>query len=169
MENEYTFLFKFDNLERRTITALGHKYTIAKESLQQLLALIMDKGNEKERERAISVDDKIAGYVPDDVFSTANDEELAKYVNEHFYHGELFEPDYDYIVDKVRSELCNATEKELATQIAYHIVDDVIEDIKKTSDHPEFNDSDIRIAIGRVLLNALDKANTHKKTIRFFV
>lgn len=167
MKNEYTFLFKFDNLERRTINAQGCEYTIAKESLGQLLSLIMDKGNEKERERAISVDSKIAGYVPDDVFSTASDEEFAKYVNEHIYNGELFEPDYDYIADKVRSELCNATEEELATQIADHIVDDVIEDIKETSDYPAFNDSDVRIAIGRVLLNALDKADTHKKTIRF--
>lgn len=169
MNNEYMFLFEFDNLERRTITAKGYEYTIAKESLCRLLSLIMDKGNEKEREMAIRVDSKIAGYVPDDVFNTANDEEFVKYVNEHIYNGELFEPDYDYIADKVQSELCNATEKELGTQIAGHIIDDVIEDIKKTSDHPEFNDTDIRIAIGRVLLNALDKANTRKKTIRFFV
>lgn len=162
MENEYMFLFKYDNLERRTVTAKDITYTVAKESLKELLSLIADKGNEKERERAISVDNKIACYVPDGIFKTASDEELLQYVK-------LLtpEPSREDITDMVYAELCNATEEELATQIGDHIVDDVIEDIKETSDYPVFNDSDVRTAIGRVLLNALDKADTHKKTIRF--
>lgn len=160
--NEYMFLFDFDDLERRTVTAKGIIYTVAKESLNKLLSLIAKKGNEEERERAICVDYKIACYVPDDIFKTASDEELLQYVK-------LLtpEPSGKDITDMVYAELCNATEEELATQIADHIIDDVIEDIKETSDYPAFNDSDVRIAIGRVLLNALDKADTHKKTIRF--
>ena len=162
MENEYMCLFKFDDHERRTVTAKGITYIVAKESLNELLSLIANKGNEEERERAVSVDNKIACYVPDDIFKTASDEELLQYVK-------LLtpEPSREDITDMVYAGLCNATEEELATQIADHIIDDVIEDIKETSDYPAFNDSDVRIAIGRVLLNALDKADIHKKTIRF--
>ena len=37
------------------------------------------------------------------------------------------------------------------------IVDDVIKDIEETSDYPNYNDSDIRIAVKRVIIDKLSK------------
>lgn len=172
MNNEYMFLFEFDNLERRTVTAKGITYIVAKESLDKLLSLIANNGNEEEKRKAKSVDDKIACYVPDDIFKTVSDDELLQYVNEHIYDGGLLtpEPSREDITDMVYAELCNTTEDILAMQIAERIVDDVIVDLKETSDYPAFNDSDVRIAIGRVLVDALERKDTAtkpQKIIRF--
>ena len=170
MNNEYMFLFKFDSLEdRRTVTAKGVEYIVAKESLSELLNLIMEKGNEEEQERARNVDSHIACYVPDDVFKTASDDALAHYIDEHIYDGELFGLSQDYIAGKVLAELSNITDRHLAAQITDCIIDDVVEDVKEASGYSECDDSDISIAIGRALLKALNKEKTKvpRRTIRF--
>jgi hypothetical protein len=164
------FLFKFDSLEdRRTVTAKGIEYIVAKESLSELLNLIMEKGNEEEQERARNVDSHIACYVPDNVFKTASDDALAHYIDEHIYDGELFGLSRDYIAGKVLAELSNVTDRHLAAQITDCIIDDVVEDVKEASGYSECDDSDIGIAIGRALLKALNKEKTKvpRKTIRF--
>lgn len=172
MNNEYMFLFKFDSLEdRRTVTAKGVEYIVAKESLAELLNLIMEKGNEEEQEKARNVDNHIACYVPDDVFKTASDDALAHYIDEHIYDGELFGLSQDYIAGKVLAELSNITDRHLAAQITDYIIGDVIEDVKEAEavDYSGCNDSDISIAIGRALLKALNKEKTKvpKRIIRF--
>jgi hypothetical protein len=164
------FLFKFDSLEdRRTVTAKGIEYIVAKESLSELLNLIMEKGNEEEQERARNVDSHIACYVPDNVFKTASDDALAHYIDEHIYDGELFGLSRDYIAGKVLAELSNVTDRHLAAQITDCIIDDVVEDVKEASGYSECDDSDIGIAIGRALLKALNKEKTKvpRRTIRF--
>ena len=42
-------------------------------------------------------------------------------------------------------------------EIQSHITDKVCEDVIETSDYPNYNDSDIRIAIKRVIINALSE------------
>ena len=172
MNNEYMFLFKFDSLEdRRTVTIKGVEYIVAKESLSELLNLIIEKGNEEEEERARNVDNHIACYVPDDVFKTASDDALAHYIDEHFYDGELFGLSRDYIAGKVLGEFSKITDRYLAAQITDCIIDDVIEYVKEVEavDYSGCNDSDISIAIGKVLLEALNKEKTKvpRKIMRF--
>lgn len=169
MNNEYMFLFKFDSLEdRRTVTAKGVEYIVAKESLSELLNLIMEKGNEEEQEKAINVDSHIACYVPDDVFKTANDDALAHYIDEHIYDGELFGLSRGHIASKVIAQLSNITDRHLAVQITDCIVDDVV-DCLEASGYSKCDDSDIGIAIGWALLKALNKEKTKvpKRIIRF--
>ena len=169
MNNEYMFLFKFDSLEdRRTVTAKGVEYIVAKESLSELLNLIMEKGNEEEQEKARNVDNHIACYVPDDVFKTASDDALAHYVDEHIYDGELFGLSRENIIIKVLAELSNITDRHLAAQITDCIIDDVV-DCLEASGYSKCDDSDIGIAIGWALLKALnkDKTKVPKRIIRF--
>lgn len=39
--------------------------------------------------------------------------------------------------------------------IADNILDDVVEDVKETADRTEWNEDDVRLAIGRVLIDKL--------------
>ena len=155
--NEYTFLFRYDDQKRRYIIANGLTYTVAKQSLAELLHLIMEKGNASDRKKVEAIDDTIACYVPDEVFVSADDDALARYVDKNFYDGELLAPDDSEIENQVFLELNNITDTDYARHITNRIIKDVIKDVKDTSDYPDYNDSDIRLAIGRVLLNALEK------------
>ena len=57
------------------------------------------------------------------------------------------------IQEQVTAELEKTTDRSYAKQIAEHITPLVCRDIKETADPENWNDSDVRLAIGRVLVN----------------
>ena len=66
--------------------------------------------------------------------------------------------DTDALTNEIFDELETITEREYAQQIAENIVNDVATDIQETAD-VEYNSSDVRLAIGRVLVNLTDPDN----------
>ena len=60
--------------------------------------------------------------------------------------------------DNIKREISNlftGWDFEDIVNITANIIDEVVEDVVETSDYPNYNDSDIRIAIKRVVVNLL--------------
>ena len=68
---------------------------------------------------------------------------------------EALETDRSDFVETVMCELLNGVTDDYAGNIADAIADDVADDVVECADHNEWNDCDVRLAIGRVLLKAL--------------
>ena len=56
-------------------------------------------------------------------------------------------------VDRVIHEMFSDWDVSEAVNLRCNIIDEVIEDVIETSDYPDYNDSDIRIAIKRTIIN----------------
>ena len=56
-------------------------------------------------------------------------------------------------VDRVIYEMFSDWDVSEAVNLRCNIIDEVIEDVIETSDYPDYNDSDIRIAIKRTIIN----------------
>lgn len=67
--------------------------------------------------------------------------------------------DINALVDEIANELKNITEREYAEQIAENIANKVAVDIEETAEVEHYNSSDVRYAIGRVLVNLTDPSN----------
>ena len=62
--------------------------------------------------------------------------------------------DYQEIEDTIIKILTSSTTRDYAKKIAFYICNDVIDDLKDCADE-EYNDDDIRFAIGRVILKSV--------------
>ena len=49
-------------------------------------------------------------------------------------------------------------------EISAMIIDDVIQNVEETADEEEWNEDDVRLAVGRVLLDRLVKAHANQVT-----
>ena len=63
--------------------------------------------------------------------------------------------DYQEIEDTITKILAPTTTGDYAKEIAFYICKDVINDLKDCTDE-DYNDDDIRFAIGRVILKSIE-------------
>ena len=63
--------------------------------------------------------------------------------------------DYQEIEDTITKILTPSTTRDYAKEIAFYICNDVINDLKECADE-DYNDDDIRLAIGRVIWKSVE-------------
>lgn len=74
--------------------------------------------------------------------------EVAVYINEEGYAEKLRQDAENVIYDMFSDwDISDAGE------LCCNIIDEVCEDVMETSDYPEYNDSDIRLAVKRTIIN----------------